>query len=111
MARDPYTGQSTDIGPLFHRADPPTSRKAAATLAESGQLTELQQFTLTALREYHQLWGSPCTCEELAGGDRDLYYTYQRRMHELEHRKLVRRAGTKLNESGREATRWEPTTN
>lgn len=119
MARDPYSGQSTLIGPLFDRprarsSDPETSHIAAARHRESGRLNESQIEALRRLREYEALYGSPATCHELARKDpethkrdHDDYAELSRRMSELERAGFVTRLPKHRDDDGQLRQRWE----
>jgi hypothetical protein len=113
MSRDPYTGTSSDLGPLFSKpiartTDPVSSHLAAKEIRDNGGHARQCDEVFESLREYVDLYGTPPTTRELSNGDEGVVRVYGKRLSDLEHAGRVRRAGMRSCRLGKRlATTWE----
>lgn len=113
MARDPYTGASSDLGPLFNKplartSDPLPSHLAAKEIRSTGAHGRQCDEVEAALREYIELYGTAPTTRELANDDPGVTHIYGRRLSDLADAGRVKRCAQRKCRFGpTKATTWE----
>lgn len=82
---------------LYHRADPATSRDAAAKMIKSGKLARQEREVLRTIenRSSYGFVYSDFTAKELSAWDNSDYFVIQRRLSGLRRKGKIERTGQK----------------